>query len=74
MLLSKSSNFGGVKVSNAEIRAEMKLLGLAIWQVADKVGVCEMTLIRWLRKELSEEKRNRVCLAIEDLRSKKAVV
>lgn len=55
-------------MNNADIRNEMKMANLAIWKVADKLGVCEMTLVRWFRKELSTEKKERICSIITELK------
>lgn len=37
------------------------------WQVADEVGVNEVTFIRWLRKPLPEEKKHAIIEAIQKL-------
>lgn len=50
---------------NQEIRKAIKAAGLKQWQVADKCGVSEFTFVRWLRHELTEEKRTAIYAAIE---------
>ena len=52
---------------NAEIRAAIKAAGLYQWQVAKACGVNEYTLIRWLRDELSDERKKAIYKAIEEL-------
>ena len=41
---------------NLDIRDDLKKNGVYQWQVAHELGICEMTLARWLRFEMSEEK------------------
>lgn len=50
---------------NQEIRQMIKTEGLKQWQVAKALGVTEYTFIRWLRDDLSEERRNAIYKAIE---------
>lgn len=55
-------------MANQEIREEIKKSGLFKWQIAEQIGICEMSLIRWLRVELPEEKKNRIRKAIKELK------
>ena len=55
---------------NTEIRKAIKAAGLFQWQVAKACGISEVTLIRWLRDELSEERRKAIFSAIETLSRK----
>lgn len=57
---------------NIEIRNKIKASGLKQWQVAKKLNVAESTFIRWLRDELSEEQKNRIYEAIEELQEARA--
>ncbi len=50
-----------------DLKQKIKDAGLYLWQVADEIGICEMTLIRWLRKEPTEEQKQRIFSAIERL-------
>lgn len=52
---------------NQEIRKRIKAAGLKQWQVARQCGVTEYTFIRWLRDELTEDRRNAIFKAIEAL-------
>lgn len=53
---------------NQDIKATIKAAGLKQWQVAKKCGVYESTFCRWLRDELSEERRRLILKAIDDLK------
>ena len=55
---------------NQEIRQKIKEAGLKQWQVAKKCGMNEYTFIRWLRDELTEQRRNAILEAIESLSHK----
>ena len=50
---------------NNDIRNEARNKGVALWQVALALGVCETTLLRWLRVELPQEKGSRILEAID---------
>jgi transcriptional regulator with XRE-family HTH domain len=43
--------------------------GIYQYQVAAKLGVSEMTLIRWLRTELPEKKRKAIIEAVEEVKN-----
>ena len=57
-------------MDSKKIRQQIKASGLFQWQVADEVGVNEVTFIRWLRKPLPEEKKRAVLEAIQRLSTK----
>jgi hypothetical protein len=38
------------------------------WRVAEKLGIHEQTLVRWLRYELPEERKERIDAAINELK------
>ena len=50
---------------NKDIQEKIKAAGLHQYQVADLCGVSETTLVRWLRYELTPEKRQMILSAIE---------
>ena len=52
---------------NKEIRDKIRIAGLKQWQVAKACGVTESTFIRWLRDELSEDRKNAILKVIGDL-------
>ncbi len=49
------------------MREKVKEAGLFLWEVAEKVGVSEWTLCRWLRHEPTGEKLTRIERAVEEL-------
>ncbi len=57
-------------MANAEIRKLIKSSRLYQYEVAEKIGVTECTLIRWLRKELPESKKQSVLQAIKELQKR----
>lgn len=54
-------------MENKELKEQMKKSGLYLYQVANELGVCEMTLIRWLRFELPDDKKQAIIEAINKL-------
>ncbi len=50
---------------NNDIKKKIKAAGLHQYQVADLCGISETTLVRWLRYELNDEKKNMIFTAIE---------
>lgn len=61
------SSKGGKKVENMEIRRKLKETKVMQWQVADKLGVSEMTLVRKLRYELPEEEKQKIFSVIDEI-------
>lgn len=59
-------------VANAEVREKAKAAGVALWRIGAELGVCEMTLIRWLRTPLSAEKERRILEIIEKMSQEEA--
>lgn len=52
---------------NNDVRESIKRAKLKQWEVAKYCGVSESTLIRWLRFELTDERRTLIYQAIENL-------
>ncbi len=52
---------------NEKIRKAARVAGVSLWRIAEKIGISEPTLTRWLRKPLHEEKENAILLAIREL-------
>lgn len=42
---------------NKDLRDEMRIANIRQWEVADAIGISEMTMVKWLRKELGAEKK-----------------
>lgn len=55
-------------MSNKELKEEMRALKVPQWKIADMLGVCEMTLIRWFRHDLSDEKKSKIRAIIAELK------
>lgn len=53
--------------NNKDIREKIKDVGLYQYQVAEEVGISEAQFIRWLRNELSEERKAKIYTAIKKL-------
>ena len=54
-------------MSNEKIRAMMRENNIFMWQVAKKLIVYESSFSKWFREELSEERKQRVISAIEEI-------
>ena len=52
---------------NNDLRDEFRIANIRQWEVAEAMGISEMTLVKWLRRELSEDKKNLVRKAIQKL-------
>lgn len=52
---------------NADIRTAIRESNLCQYQVAEKIGVSKFTFIRWMRNELSDERKQRILAAIKEL-------
>ena len=42
---------------NEDLRNEIRIANVKQWEVADAIGISEMTMVKWLRKELSPDKK-----------------
>lgn len=42
---------------NKDLRDEMRIANVRQWEVADAIGISEMTMVKWLRKELDADKK-----------------
>ena len=54
-------------MANKELRRLAKASGVPMWRVAKRLGISEVTISRWLREELSAEKRELILSIIEEL-------
>ena len=55
-------------MENIHIRMAAREAHIPLWKIAQMVGISEPTLTRWLRVELSQEKKVRILQAIEQLK------
>lgn len=53
--------------TNTDIRIKAMERGVYFWQIASKMKISPETLSRLMRKELSEEKKQEILQAIEDV-------
>lgn len=53
--------------ANEEIRKAARAAGVPLWMLGKQIGVCEQTIVRWLRDPLPEEKRQTLMEAIAKL-------
>lgn len=58
------------KIDPQEIRDLIYRSRFKQWQIAEQMGISEITLSRWLRKPLTEEQEARIKKAVEELREK----
>ena len=45
------------KMCNKELRDEMRIANVRQWEVAEAIGISEMTMVKWLRRELDDNKK-----------------
>lgn len=55
-------------MNGKEIRSQLTKANMKQWELAQKLGVSEATLIRWLRSEVSGEKQEKILQIIADYR------
>ena len=53
---------------NVDVRKAAKDSGVFLWEIADKLGVSEPTLNRWLRKEMPDSQKAKFFAAIEQVK------
>lgn len=59
---------GCVKMTNKDIKLEAKGNGVALWQIAEKLGISEPTMTRKLRVELNSEEKAKIRAIIAELK------
>ena len=45
---------------NKDLRDEMRIANVRQWEVAEAIGISEMTMVKWLRRELDDNKKSLV--------------
>lgn len=53
--------------ANQTIRDKARKCGVRHWQIAQKLGISEPTIMRWLRTPLTPERERMILNAIEKL-------
>ena len=62
----------GRTIANAEIRQELKKARIPFWLVGKQIGVNEVTVSRWLREPLPEDKKRVIVEAIRKIKAEDA--
>ena len=52
---------------NEKIRQLAKKKRIALWEIADKIGISEATITRWMRVQLSAEKESLILNGIHEI-------
>ena len=42
---------------NKDLRDETRIANVRQWEVAEAIGISEMTMVKWLRRELDDSKK-----------------
>ena len=58
-------------MKNLDIRSKLKEANVKHWELADKLIISEMSLVRKLRYELSEAEKQKIFAIIEELATEK---
>lgn len=58
-------------MKNEEIKNKLKEAKIFQWQLADKLAISEMSLVRKLRYELPEEEKQKIFSIIDELATAK---
>lgn len=53
-----------------DLSNEIRIANVKQWEVADAIGISEMTMVKWLRKELSPDKKAMVREGIAAVKAK----
>ena len=54
--------------ANQDLRHEMKQNGIHMWVLANKYNVCEMTVSRWFRLEMPDERKVEIRRVIAEIK------
>lgn len=57
-------------MENKAIREAIKEAGLRHWEIAKELGIADTTFCRWLRSELTAEKKSEILAAIDKIKRK----
>ena len=47
-------------MQNKDLRDAIRIANVRQWEVADAIGISEMSMVKWLRRELPVDKKIRV--------------
>lgn len=54
-------------MKNLDVRRMLKDRRVYMWEVAERLGIHEITLYRWFRQELPEDKKARIRSAVDEI-------
>lgn len=54
---------------NSELKKELKKYGVPYWRIAEKIGVSDMTIQRWLRSDNDIRHQSVIISAFEELKA-----
>lgn len=54
-------------MKNQELRELIKVAGIRYWQIAQKIGISQQSLVVWFHSTLTPERKKRVNDAINDI-------
>jgi hypothetical protein len=72
MYIAKLNFFGGMKMSNQDIRQEVIDAGLKLWQIAYRLNLSDGDFSRKLRREFSAAEKQRIRKIIKCLSEERA--
>jgi hypothetical protein len=55
------------KLANSDVREALKIADVKLWQIADALQVCEMTVTRKFRREMSDEEKGEMRVLIAQI-------
>lgn len=55
-------------MKNEEVKKLIKQSRFFNYEIAEQIGISEVSFSRWFRKELSEEQKQKIINAIEELK------
>lgn len=58
---------------NSELKKELKKHGIAYWQIAEVVGVSDMSIQRWLRSDKDTRHQSEIITAFEQIKAERRV-
>ncbi len=56
-------------MKNSELKKELKKYGIPYWRIAERIGVSEMTVLRWLRSDNETSHQSVIISAFEELKA-----
>jgi hypothetical protein len=57
--------------ANQDIREKLKIQGVYLWEIAEKLHITECTMTRWMRKELPESKKQLILDTADEIHEEK---